>query len=199
MNKIVLFDLGNVLLKPFSIPFLYERLNLKVDYETFRSYWSDGEDAQELHKGNISLEEYVKRLSLYAGQKIVYEDFVEIYHQCKRVLFADTLEVVSSVQKKGYRVGILSNLRKIDWELVNSKYDMHMFDFFFLSYEMHLLKPDKAIYKQVIETLGVEPENIYFFDDLEENVLGARELGIQAYCVTGETIKEKLKEYAIFF
>ena len=55
---------------------------------------------------------------------------------------------------------------------------------------MHLNKPDKDIYLKMIDTLQVNPNDIYFFDDIEKNVQAAKECGIQAFCVTGNTIKD---------
>lgn len=42
------------------------------------------------------------------------------------------------------------------------------------------MKPDRKIYQAAIERAAVAPENIFFLDDLPENVAGAREAGIDA-------------------
>ena len=64
------------------------------------------------------------------------------------------------------------------------------FDYIFLSYKMKCIKPSNDIYLQVINTLKCDPDNIIFFDDNEKNVNIANQLGINAYQVTGENIKE---------
>ena len=84
---------------------------------------------------------------------------------------------------------MLSNLRKLDFEWFETQYDIINFDKLYLSYEMHLVKPNKDIYERMIKDLNTEVENIYFFDDNQENVNIAKELGINAYCVTGDSIK----------
>ena len=53
-----------------------------------------------------------------------------------------------------------------------------------------MVKPEDNIYQYVINTLKAKPEDIYFFDDIEKNVQAAKECGIQAFCVTGNTIKD---------
>ncbi|ADQ16096.1 HAD-superfamily hydrolase, subfamily IA, variant 3 [Leadbetterella byssophila DSM 17132] len=55
-----------------------------------------------------------------------------------------------------------------------------LFEKAFLSYEMGLWKPDYAIYHQVINEIGVKPEEILFLDDNPDNVEAANEVGIRA-------------------
>ena len=42
-------------------------------------------------------------------------------------------------------------------------------------------KPEKEIYKQVEATIGLERSEFIFIDDNSNNVIGAKELGWQAY------------------
>jgi putative hydrolase of the HAD superfamily len=53
------------------------------------------------------------------------------------------------------------------------------------SCECGLIKPDRAIYLELIRRLGRKPEEIVFFDDLEPNVDAARAVGINAFLWTG--------------
>jgi putative hydrolase of the HAD superfamily len=55
------------------------------------------------------------------------------------------------------------------------------FDHVIISAEEGLAKPMPEIYFLAADTLGVRPEQAVFFDDLEENVLGARAAGMQAF------------------
>ena len=64
----------------------------------------------------------------------------------------------------------------------------------FLSYKIGMLKPNDNIYQYVIKSLETLPENIYFFDDNKENVEGAIKNKINAFQVTGLTIKNKVNE-----
>ena len=52
--------------------------------------------------------------------------------------------------------------------------------YIYASHMLKLLKPDRAIFDAVPEARGFEPQQILFFDDLEPNVLGAREAGWRA-------------------
>jgi putative hydrolase of the HAD superfamily len=50
----------------------------------------------------------------------------------------------------------------------------------YLSSTIGLLKPDAAAYDHVVEAIGVPASRILFFDDLAENVEGARARGLHA-------------------
>jgi len=54
------------------------------------------------------------------------------------------------------------------------------FDTLVISAEVGLAKPDPAIYKLALDRLQVDASQSVFVDDFEINVLGAREVGMQA-------------------
>ena len=54
----------------------------------------------------------------------------------------------------------------------------------FLSSTIGLRKPDAAAYDRVVTAIGVPAERIVFFDDLAENIAGARARGLTAIQVT---------------
>ncbi|CCD85745.1 Putative Haloacid dehalogenase-like hydrolase [Bradyrhizobium sp. ORS 285] len=53
----------------------------------------------------------------------------------------------------------------------------------FLSSSIGLRKPDAEAYEHVVQAIGVPAERIVFFDDLAENVEGARASGLKAVLV----------------
>jgi len=50
----------------------------------------------------------------------------------------------------------------------------------FLSSSIGLRKPDAAAYDHVVKAIGVPAQRIVFFDDLAENIEGARARGLKA-------------------
>ena len=53
----------------------------------------------------------------------------------------------------------------------------------FLSSTIGLRKPDAEAYDHVVQAIGVPAERIVFFDDLDENIDGARRRGLKAVLV----------------
>jgi putative hydrolase of the HAD superfamily len=61
----------------------------------------------------------------------------------------------------------------------------------FLSYEMHLAKPDKAIFEKMLSEANLLPEETLFIDDSEANCQAAASLGIQVHHYRiGDDLKE---------
>jgi glucose-1-phosphatase len=80
-----------------------------------------------------------------------------------------------------YRVGCLSNTNAIHWKRLTELADQ--FHFSFPSHITGFMKPDHRAYSHVVRTLGVQPSEIYFFDDLPLNVVAAKEIGLNAFLV----------------
>ena len=117
-------------------------------------------------------------------------DRYETYNSLNKSLYNCTVEIIKELKNKGYKVGLLSNLRLMDYKRYENEIKKINFDYVFLSYEMKCMKPSKDIYLLVIDTLNCEADKIIFFDDNEKNVNGAKSIGINAYQVTGRNIKE---------
>ncbi len=80
-----------------------------------------------------------------------------------------------------YRTGILSNGAAGGRREEEARYGFSAIaDVLVYSYEVGLQKPDPRIYLLTCERLGVRPEEGVFLDDHEENVVGAREMGMRA-------------------
>lgn len=80
-----------------------------------------------------------------------------------------------------YKTALLSNawddLRRVveeSWKITDA------FDEVIISAEVGLAKPDPRIYRLALARLDVEPEAAVFVDDFEENVEGARAVGMLA-------------------
>lgn len=191
MEKIFVFDLGNVIVRPMSVKKLYEMLECKVSFENFYEYFKGDKSSDDIHRGLISTEEYIKRILKFSGSDKNVEEFIGIFTgPIRNGLFKNTVELIDRLKKEKQKVCMLSNLRKIDFEWFSTQYDISKFDNLYLSYQMHLMKPDNEIYIKMIKDLGVSSSSIYFFDDSQVNVDAAKKLGINAYCVTGDTINK---------
>jgi putative hydrolase of the HAD superfamily len=80
----------------------------------------------------------------------------------------------------GFKTAILSNMPTDMADHVRetfpwlAEFDQHIF-----SAEVRSAKPEPAIYRHAIEGLGVAPPEALFIDDREENVAGARAIGMR--------------------
>lgn len=197
--KHFIFDLGGVIIKPMNRKYIYDKLKCSLSYEEFKYLFSNGEEASKLHKREITLEEYFDFLKKYINVEISLDEFIEIYRNSKLGFYQDTVNIIKKLKSLGIKVYLLSNLREIDFEFFQEEFDISVFDSMFLSYEIDMLKPSDSIYQYVINAINDKPENMYFFDDSENNVNAALKNKINAYKVTGENIKEVFKKINIYF
>ena len=194
--KYFVFDLGGVLSVPMVSKKLYEQIKWKVSYEEFLDKFNNSEESIKVHKGEISTKEFFEYLKRYMDDNITLEEFKNKYVNNNK-FFNDTIEIIKKLKNLGYKVYLLSNLKEIDYEKFIKHFDISIFNELFLSFKLGMLKPNDDIYQHVINKLNTKPENIYFFDDNKENVEGAIKNGINAYQVTGETVKKAVDNILI--
>ena len=189
MSKFFIFDLGNVIVKPMNKKLLYEMLDCNVTYEQFIDFFENDISSINIHKGYITDEEYIKQVIDFTGTRKTIEEFKKIFTgPIRNGLYEDTISIIENLKIKNQKVCMLSNLTKLDFEWFCSKYYIKNFDNIFLSYEM--LKPDIEIYKEMLKKLDTDASNVYFFDDSKRNVAVAKNLNINSYITTGDTIKD---------
>ncbi|MBT3547408.1 MAG: HAD-IA family hydrolase [Flavobacterium sp.] len=89
---------------------------------------------------------------------------------------------------KKYRIFLLSNTNSLHISWIQKTWGSKLysefkkcFEKFYLSHEIHLRKPNEDIYKFVLNTNRLVPEETFFIDDTEENTITASTLGIKVW------------------
>ena len=96
-------------------------------------------------------------------------------------------EEVHRLKEKGYHLYILSNYSDYLYDVHTGGKPFHDdMDGELVSCTVHLLKPDPAIYRALLDRYGLEPSESVFFDDREENTEGAKSCGIPSVTVRSE-------------
>jgi putative hydrolase of the HAD superfamily len=105
------------------------------------------------------------------------EDILEVWYRVD--LDEHMLRLVDRVRATGVITALATNQQSYrgGFMLANLPYPEH-FDHLFHSFQVGLAKPDPAFFTHIVETLGVEPQEAVFVDDLEANVRGARQAGL---------------------
>ncbi len=137
--------------------------------------------------------EVLARLNI-SPDKLPFEHFSTVWG----AIFAEKPEVTEIVQglQGSTRLFVLSNTNTIHYSYIeeNFAFFQKSFEAQFLSFRLGLRKPDPAIFSSVIDTTGLAPASILYFDDMEEHVEAAKELGIDARLFTSVNImKAELK------
>ncbi len=153
----------------------------KLSPEPFtRAYWGE---RPEYDRGIITAAEYWNQIAKAAGGTLTSE-------QVDQLTEADTnswmkydegmWQWIAELSRAGKRVAMLSNMPLDLGEALKSRTErLNIFDHVTLSYELHSIKPDAAIYEQCLEGIDTPAERTLFLDDRLENVTGADALGIR--------------------
>ena len=87
---------------------------------------------------------------------------------------------VYELRERGLALAVLSDTIEPHARAIREAGLLEPFEHAFLSYEVGLRKPNLAIYRFVLEKLGLSPEQVGFTDDNVSNVEGAQSLGIRS-------------------
>ncbi|RBM18007.1 haloacid dehalogenase [Prauserella sp. PE36] len=91
--------------------------------------------------------------------------------------YPDTEQALKTLAGKGVRIGVLSNIA-FDIRPAFSERGLDEYvDEFVLSFEVGAIKPDPAIFRNLLDRLGTAPEQTLMVGDSDEADGGARALG----------------------
>ena len=186
--KNIVFDLGGVLIDldfKSAINGLQKAgfTNVKEQLQAF-----DREGIfQKFELGEISADEFRASIRENSNVSLTDEEVDSLWNLMLLEIPREKLELILDLRSK-YMVYLLSNTNSIHWDYVCKNAfnyrGFRMDDYFeetFLSYEMHLAKPDKAIFEKILNDANLLPEETLFIDDLEANCKAAEEVGIHAH------------------
>lgn len=197
MIKNIVFDMGNVL----------------VRYDSMRACRQFTEDEQErnlvntsvfvspewifLDMGLISEEEALRKMQSRLPEGHAREAArlcLEHWHEYCMWEITGMRELVKELKDKGYVIYLCSNasLRMLSCykQVIPA---IELFDGVLFSAEVKCIKPQKEIYGHFYRRFHLKAEECFFIDDLQTNIEGARETGMDGYCFADGDV-EKLKE-----
>ncbi len=184
--QFIYFDLGNVILN-FSRSRQYRQMGdiLGVSPAKISQFVEQDNLERQSETGQITPEEAHRLLCCAAESDC---DF-----QALALADSDIFELNTSIEplivelaRGGCCMGLLSNTSKNHWEFCHSRFPLlrDCFEHYVLSYEVGVMKPEADIYSVAIQKTGLPAEEIFYTDDLEPNVLAAKECGLDAVLFT---------------
>ncbi len=97
-----------------------------------------------------------------------------------------TVGWLPTLKAAGYQVAIISNMpADLATALTTRNRWLDGFDYRIFSGQVGMMKPDPAIYRELLSRLGTSdvpraPETVLFLDDIDKNVAAARRIGMYA-------------------
>jgi len=183
----LLFDLGRVVLDiDFSkvVACWAGHAGCEPAHLAGRFSWRD-EFYQRHERGEISDAEFFVALRAALGIDLSDAQFLEGWNK----IFAGEMPGIAKLLARAAQrlpLYAFSNTNKAHVEYFSGEYAgvLGHFREIFLSSAIGLRKPDAEAYDHVVKAIGVPAERIVFFDDLAENLEGARHRGLTAVHVT---------------
>ena len=182
--EFIYFDLGKVLLE-FSHDRMCSQMGelVGLDAKATEAIVFDSGLSHRYEIGEIGDDQFCELFFEQTTQRCEPEQLVAAAGDIFSVI-REMVPLVAALATSGIPLGILSNTCPAHWNHVTDGRFASlpaMFQKTVLSFEAGSMKPEPKIYKVAAEAAGVEPAKIFFVDDREENIEGARAAGFDAH------------------
>ena len=179
MNKLFIFDMGGVVVNNCSLwPDVARAVG--VDDVDYRSVY--GRLLQAAHRGDISSMENLRIMAARAGRPVPQENYWQKFFHPD--MCPGTVQLIESLKSCGQRVVCGTNTIDVHYQY---HIDHHEYDCFDAVYASNLLgqaKPDITFWHAIRNAEKYAFEDMFFFDDMIDNVAAAASLGIKAHQFT---------------
>jgi putative hydrolase of the HAD superfamily len=192
---VILFDVGGVLLtngwdhgeRADTIA------HFELDLAAFEARHAAPNDAWE--RDIIPLKAYLDATVFYEPRSFSHEDFFAYMLTQSKALPDSGLGILAELSaSERYLLGALNNEARATNDYRFQKFGLRThFEVALSSCYLGLRKPEIAIYQRALDILGRPAERILFIDDREENLTGARAVGMQTIQFKGaESLRREL-------
>lgn len=185
MSEVILFDVDGVLVRNFNDKkeFLWS-LTIERDLgvtgavmrDIFSGRW------QDCLRGRADTKDHVRAVLAQHNMSLAAEDFIDYWHANDSHFEPAAMACVESL--KGRRVFMATNQDKLRADYLKKTIG-HLFEGIFAAADIGAMKPEEPFYEHIERALGIDPQNIIFFDDAASHVEAARRRGWDAYVYRG--------------
>lgn len=189
--KVFVFDAGNVAINNIEcLAEVIKELNLSKKEANeflldFNAY------SAPLMDGNITCEQYWKHIKEIMKINVVGNPF---YNHFFPTLNEPIIQIMKRLKDNGYRVVLGSNTFAPH---AKRMYEIGLYNFIdypYLSNEINRYKPAPSFFQYIVEKENIDASQIYFIDDLSENIASAAKEGLKTFHYINNDKNEKLKK-----
>jgi len=184
-TRLFVFDVGKVLVNINVMKSAQEIAKacsaaVTAEFVKYHLFYSDLN--QQVMIGKITSQEFYQAMTKKLMMRLDYEQFKLFFQDIFTDLNEEVVELICHLMINSRTLAILSNATKLQYEYLESRLSWlaRLRENTFLSYELHVLKPDPHIYVEVEKRFGIDPKHIFFLDDNQGNVIQAKKRGWQA-------------------
>ncbi len=129
--------------------------------------------------GRISPRQYWDMIASELGITSEQVRQLAFYFYRGDALDTDLVDMLLELRNNGIRTALLSNFSIELKPLLDCLYLAPFFEVAAISAEIGVMKPQADAYLHVTGEMGIEPNQAVFIDDRQENIVGARAIGMQ--------------------
>ena len=199
--KLAIFDLGNVLFRiDFDRALIFLSRRSGISPRTLSEQITIGAEFEAFERGELSEARFFDWLASQfgvGGVDIDPEDLIEGWNAIYGPVVRPTYEAIGKLAAHMPVVALTNTnaTHQCVWRKVYAK-ELGIFKKVYVSCELGMRKPEQRIYTHVLDAWGVSPRNSIFFDDLQENIDAAYEIGMAAVLVdSGAVVAEWVEAY----
>ena len=193
--KAVLFDADGVLTVPEELFSNKYAQSKGLDTEPFKQFFRG--PFQQALIGKAALKDLIQQYNDVWQWDGEVEDLLRQWCESEDLRNVPLIEYAQSLRKSGTPCYVGTNQERYRGNYMQEVMFKDLFDGFFISSEMGVMKPDIAYFEKAIDGIKAinahvsAPQEILFFDDTPSHVEGAKRAGLQAYLFTDiEQVKE---------
>ena len=180
MIKAIIFDYGNIISSVDNNRFFEEisRATGKTGAELDQLIGNSSDELRKYEAGLITSDQFFERVVKQRGLNLDKKAFIKLFTG-RLTPIAETHELIRRL-KKGYKLGLLSNTNEWDYEYEIKRCGVFsLFDSVTVSFKVGAMKPDRKIYLDALDKLGVRADESVYIDDVREYADAACALGIK--------------------
>lgn len=181
MIKNLVFDFGKVLVD-YSFDMIVDTFfDDPKELKTFKSVILSPEFIDKCDKEDIPFKDIVREAqTAYPQWESQLQQFYDNYLNFVIGDVPGMRDLLHRYRRMGYKLYGLSNWCSVVHDVIRKFEILQILDGYVVSSDVHLIKPDAAIYHCLCERFNLSPEECVFADDKQPNVEGARAVGMKA-------------------
>lgn len=185
---VIIFDFGRVLVDfDFTHAFQYWAKASRLNCVDIENKFEFDEQYRAQERGEINASQYFSHLRTRLGVGLSDKEFLLGWNS----IFLDPLPGIETLLhdlQPLMPLYIFSNTNAAHYRFWSQRYSKLLSPFrqIICSYEIGERKPNSKAFKKLAALVSCDPARMLFFDDLEENVEGAKLAGLQAHQVLME-------------
>lgn len=184
--KAIIFDLGKVVFDlSFERVFQSWATSSGGKFDDIESRFMFDELFDRFERNEVSPAEFRATVTQRLNLKLSDQDFDNGWCDLYLDVYNDMDNLLVGLKRKYKLIG-LTNTNAIHSKVWTVKYadTLQHFEKIFSSHELATRKPERKIFEIVLDYLKSKPEQTLFLDDNQDNINGAKEIGINTILVT---------------